>query len=86
MLYEVITDELFVQSRDLKPLGRYFPALEAMSGSLRETVGRVSEAADRVEATAAEMVEVSTSVAGVTADQVRGIRQARGSMESYNFV
>ncbi len=63
-------------------LGSLWRSFEGMSLSLRETVGRVAEAADRVEATAGEMVEVAASVSGVTADQVRGIRQARGSMEA----
>jgi methyl-accepting chemotaxis protein len=63
-------------------LGGLWRSFEAMAGSLRETVGRVAGAADRVEGTLAEMVEVAASVSGVTADQVRGIRQATGSMEA----
>jgi methyl-accepting chemotaxis protein len=63
-------------------LGSLWRSFEGMSVSLRETVGRVADAADRVEATAGEMVQVAASVSGVTADQVRGIRQARGSMEA----
>ena len=63
-------------------LGGLWRSFEGMSLSLRETVGRVAEAADRVEETAGEMVEVAASVSGVTADQVRGIGQARGSMEA----
>lgn len=63
-------------------LGELWRSFEGMAGSLRETVGRVAEAADRVEATSGEMVEVAASVAGVTADQVRGIEQATGSMEA----
>ncbi len=63
-------------------LGSLWRSFEGMSLSLRETIGGVAEAADRVEATAGEMVEVAASVSGATADQVRGIRQARGSMEA----
>jgi methyl-accepting chemotaxis protein len=63
-------------------LGGLWRSFEGMAGSLRETVGRVAGAADRVEGTVAEMVEVAASVSGVTADQVRGIRQATGSMEA----
>jgi methyl-accepting chemotaxis protein len=65
-------------------LGELSRSFEAMAGSLRSTVGRVAEAADRVEGTAAEMSEVSTSVASVTADQVRGIQQTTTSMEAIN--
>jgi methyl-accepting chemotaxis protein len=63
-------------------LGVLWRSFEGMAGSLRETVGRVAEAADGVEATVGEMVEVAASVSGVTADQVRGIRQATASMEA----
>jgi methyl-accepting chemotaxis protein len=65
-------------------LGELSRSFEAMSGSLRETVGRVSSAADRVEATAAEMAGVAASVSSVTADQVSGIRQTTSSMEAIN--
>jgi methyl-accepting chemotaxis protein len=63
-------------------LGLLWRSFERMGASLRETVGRVAEAADRVEATAGEMAEVATSVLSVTADQVRGIQQATSSMEA----
>jgi methyl-accepting chemotaxis protein len=63
-------------------LGVLWRSFEGMAGSLRETVGRVAEAADGVEATVGEMVEVAASVSGVTVDQVRGIRQATASMEA----
>jgi methyl-accepting chemotaxis protein len=70
---------VFESEDELGGLGRSF---EGMAGWLRETVGRVAGAADRVELGVAEMVEVVASVSGVTADQVRGIRQATGSMET----
>ena len=63
-------------------LGELWRSFEGMAGSLRETVGRVAEAADRVEATSGEMVEVAASLGGVTADQVEGIERATGSMEA----
>jgi methyl-accepting chemotaxis protein len=63
-------------------LGVLWRSFEGMAESLRETVGRVAAAADGVEATVGEMVEVAASVSGVTVDQVRGIRQATASMEA----
>jgi methyl-accepting chemotaxis protein len=65
-------------------LGLLWRSFEAMAGSLRETVGRVALAADRVEGTAGAMVEVAASVLAVSADQVRGIQQATASMEAIN--
>ena len=62
-------------------LGELSRSFEGMAQALRSTVGRVAEAADRVEATAAEMASVSTDVASVTADQVQGIQQTALSME-----
>jgi methyl-accepting chemotaxis protein len=63
-------------------LGELARAFESMSASLRDTVGRVTSAADRVEATAGEMSTVSESVATVTADQVRGLQETTRSMEA----
>jgi len=63
-------------------LGELSRSFEAMASALRVTVGRVSEAADRVEATAGEMAGVSEAVSLVTADQVRGIQQTTTSMEA----
>jgi methyl-accepting chemotaxis protein len=63
-------------------LGELSRAFEAMGEGLRATVRRVSEAADRVEATAGEMAGVSAAVSSVTADQVRGIQQTTTSMEA----
>ena len=71
-----------VESED--ELGELSRSFEAMGSSLRATVARVSEAADRVEATAGEMAGVSEAVSGVTADQVRGIQQTTTSMEEIN--
>jgi methyl-accepting chemotaxis protein len=65
-------------------LGELSRSFEGMAQSLRETVGRVAQAADRVEATAGEMSSVSESVAAVTADQMRGIAQTTASMEAIN--
>jgi len=63
-------------------LGELARAFESMATSLRDTVGRVAAAADRVEATAVEMSTVSESVATVTADQVRGLQETTRSMEA----
>jgi methyl-accepting chemotaxis protein len=63
-------------------LGDLFRSFEEMAQSLRSTVGRVAEAADRVEATAGEMAAISENVANVTASQVSGIREAARSMEA----
>ncbi|MCZ6464849.1 MAG: HAMP domain-containing methyl-accepting chemotaxis protein [Proteobacteria bacterium] len=69
---------LSVESDDeLGELGRSF---ERMGQSLRSTVGRVVEAADRVEATAGEIAGASESVAAASADQVRRIQQANELM------
>ena len=62
---------------EMGSLGRAF---ERMAGSLRTTVGRVAEAADRVDAAAAEIASVSQSVAVASADQVRRIQQANELM------
>ena len=73
--------EVYESEDELGELSRSF---EAMASSLRATVGRVSEAADRVEATAGEMAGVSEAVSSVTADQVKGIQQTTTSMEAIN--
>jgi methyl-accepting chemotaxis protein len=65
-------------------LGELSRSFESMASSLRATVGRVSEAADRVEATAGEMAGVSEAVSSVTAAQVEGIQQTTTSMEAIN--
>jgi methyl-accepting chemotaxis protein len=65
-------------------LGELSRAFAGMASSLRKTVSRVAEAADRIEATATETAAVSESVASVTGDQVTGIQQASTSMEAIN--
>jgi methyl-accepting chemotaxis protein len=65
-------------------LGQLARTFERMALGLRDTVGRVAGAADRVEAAATEIAAVTESLAGVTVDQVRGIQQATVSMESIN--
>jgi methyl-accepting chemotaxis protein len=65
-------------------LGELARSFEGMARALRATVGRVAEAADRVDGTAGEIASISESVAEVTADQVRGIEQAAVSMEAIN--
>jgi len=65
-------------------LGQLARTFERMAMGLRDTVGRVAGAADRVEAAASEIAAVTESLAGVTVDQVRGIQQATVSMESIN--
>jgi len=72
---------VFESEDELGELARTF---EGMSSSLRVTMGRVAEAADRVEATAADMASVTERVAAVTADQERGLEQATSSMEAIN--
>jgi methyl-accepting chemotaxis protein len=70
---------VFESEDELGDLSRSF---EKMTHSLRSTVGRVAEAADRVEGTAGEMASIAESVATVTASQVTGIREAARSMEA----
>jgi methyl-accepting chemotaxis protein len=65
-------------------LGELSRSFELMASSLRETVTRVAEAADRVEGTVGELSPVSESVTQVTADQVSGIEQVTSSMEEIN--
>jgi methyl-accepting chemotaxis protein len=65
-------------------MGELSRAFARMVTSLRTTVSRVAEAADRIEATATETAAVSESVAAVTIDQVNGIQQASISMEAIN--
>jgi methyl-accepting chemotaxis protein len=65
-------------------LGQLARTFERMAGGLRDTIGRVAGATDRVEAAAGEIAAVTESLAGVTVDQVRGIQQATVSMESIN--
>lgn len=57
-------------------MGMLARSFERMGGALRATVGRVAEAADRVDSAAGEIATVSQSVAIASADQVRRIQQA----------
>lgn len=65
-------------------IGDLSRAFGNMRRFLRVTVGRVAEAADRVENTAGELASVSQNMAAVTGDQVTGTRQAAASMEAIN--
>jgi methyl-accepting chemotaxis protein len=62
-------------------LGELARSFERMVGWLRETVGRVAEAAEGVEVTARELERVGLEVEEATADQVGGVASARGSVE-----
>jgi methyl-accepting chemotaxis protein len=55
-----------------------------MSDSLRATVRRVADAAERVDAEATAIAMVGSSVASATGDQVQGIKQASASMAAIN--
>jgi methyl-accepting chemotaxis protein len=57
---------------------------ERMSASLRATVGRVAEAAENVEAAAAQMAQVGSAVSAATADQSRALEEARASVGAIN--
>jgi methyl-accepting chemotaxis protein len=61
-------------------LGDLMRSFQAMAASLRETVGRVAEAADQIEATGGEMTSVSDNLAAVTAAQVEGLERASASV------
>jgi methyl-accepting chemotaxis protein len=62
-------------------LGDLARSFERMVGWLRETVGRVAEAAEGVAVTARELEGVGSEVAEATAEQVSGVGSARGSVE-----
>jgi methyl-accepting chemotaxis protein len=62
-------------------LGDLARSFEVMGESLRQTVLRVAEAAERVDSSAGLLAPVSSSVAGVTAEQVEGMERAAASME-----
>jgi methyl-accepting chemotaxis protein len=63
-------------------LGELAGTFARMLHSLRDTVHRLTEAAENVEGAAGEISAAAESVAGVTADQVRGIQQVTVSMDS----
>ena len=68
---------VFEAEDELGDLARSF---ERMGGALRATVGRVAEAADRVDGAAGEISSLSESVATASAAQMRGIQQANDLM------
>jgi methyl-accepting chemotaxis protein len=64
---------VFEAEDELGDLARSF---ERVGGALRATVGRVAEAADRVDGAAAEISSLSENVAAASANQMRGIQEA----------
>jgi methyl-accepting chemotaxis protein len=85
-----LRDELDrVAGGDLRPgkiiesedeFGRLARTFDRMVISVRETVTSVADAASLVDLSAAELASIGTVVAGATADQVAGIKQATASM------
>ena len=71
--------EIFESEDELGDLARGF---DRMRQSLRDTVRRVSDSADRVEIAAGQLAEVGGSVADGAAVQERGIAQASQSTDS----
>jgi methyl-accepting chemotaxis protein len=71
--------EAFDSEDELGDLAR---EMQTMAETLRETVGEVVEAAERVDSAAAEFGQAGKSVAEVTVEQVRGVRQVSASIES----
>lgn len=71
--------EVFESEDELGELARAF---DGMRRSLRETVGRVGQAADRVETAAAELGAVGATVAAAAGDQERAVVQARESTDT----
>jgi methyl-accepting chemotaxis protein len=71
--------EVFESEDELGDLARAF---DRMRQALRETIGRVGQAADRVEAAAAELGAVGSLVATAAADQERAVVQARESTDT----
>lgn len=63
-------------------LGELAGTFARMLHSLRDTVQRLTDAAENVEGAAGEIAAAAESVAGVTADQVRGIQQVTVSMDN----
>ncbi|RIK99736.1 MAG: hypothetical protein DCC71_19960 [Proteobacteria bacterium] len=70
---------VFESEDELGDLGRAF---DQMRQSLRETVRRVTAAADRVDTAAGQLANVGSAVAEAAADQDRSIVQARESTDS----
>jgi len=69
-----------IESED--ELGDLSRSFECMAGALGATVGRVAEAADRVDAAAGKIASVSEGVAAASADQVQRIQQANELMSN----
>jgi methyl-accepting chemotaxis protein len=70
---------VFESEDELGDLARGF---DRMRQSLRETVRRVAEGADRVEGSTGSIASVGSSVAEAAADQERGIAQVRESTDA----
>ena len=70
-----------VDTRRRDEIGDVARAFEEMIRELRGTVGHVSEAADRVEATALAITEGSRRFASVTSEQRRGAEEAARTAE-----
>jgi methyl-accepting chemotaxis protein len=65
-------------------LGDLARSFEDMSDSLRETVKRVADAAERVDAEAIAIARVGLTLSSTTVDQVQGIELASQSMAAIN--
>ena len=72
---------VLIRSDRRDELGDVARAVAAMVGGLRATVGRVAQAADGVEATAAGIAQVTERLASVTAEQVAGNAVAIANMD-----
>jgi len=65
-------------------LGDLARSFEGMFDSLRATIRRMAEMAERVDAEASAIAKVGRNVASTTVDQVQGIKRASGSMAAIN--
>jgi methyl-accepting chemotaxis protein len=65
-------------------MGDLARSFERMGGALRATVGRVAEAADRVDSAAGQIASVSELVAAASSEQAGRIEQAMGLMVRIN--
>jgi len=65
-------------------LGDLARSFQGMSDSLRVTIHRMADAAERIDAEATAIAKVGSSVASTTAEQVEGIKRASGSMAAIN--
>jgi len=63
-------------------LGELSRAFDRMRHSLRDTIGRVAGAADRVDAAAGALARIGASVSEAAAHQERGLGQARESTDA----